>query len=214
MEVSRKTPPEMAKTYPYYRASVIKQSLVLLYRLSLKSSRDVIAYGVRLAMYMGLAHMMGTVWLRLDKNQDKIEPSINAMFFSSAFMSFMAVAYIPAFLEDRKVRANGLCGVIAFLTSNTLIGVPFLFVIATSFALTTYWLIGLNPSATSFFRYLLFLFLDLLAAESLVVLICAIVPIFVAALAITAFANGLFMSTGGFLVSPSVLEPVYVYFFC
>ena len=104
-------------------------------------------------------------------------------------------------------------GVTAFLVSNTLIGVPFLFVIATCFALTTYWLIALNPSATSFFRYLLFLFLDLLAAESLVVLICAIVPIFVAALAITAFANGLFMSTGGFLVNPSVLEPVYKYFF-
>lgn len=217
MGPSDKSPPEVAKTYPYYRAGVMKQSLVLLYRLYLKSNRDLIAYGVRLAMYMGLALMMGTVWLRLDTKQDKIQPFINAMFFSSAFMSFMAVAYIPAFLEDRnalvKERANGLYGVTAFLISNTLIGIPFLFVIAVFFALTTYWLIALNPSPSAFFRYLLFLFFDLLAAESLVVFICAIIPIFVGALAITAFANGLFMSTGGFLVSPTVLEPFYKYFF-
>jgi hypothetical protein len=45
-------------------------------------------------------------------------------------MSFMAVAYIPAYLEDRalffKERANGLYGPTAFMVSNFLIGLPFL----------------------------------------------------------------------------------------
>ena len=72
---------------------------------------------------------------------------------------------------------------------------------------------NLNPSVHAFFRYLLFLFLDLIAAESLVVLISSLIPVFVAALAITAFANGLFMSAGGFLVNPSILEPFYRDFF-
>ena len=51
-------------------------------------------------------------------------------FFGSAFMSFMAVAYVPAFLEDRaifvKERENGLYGTTVFLVSNFLIGVPYL----------------------------------------------------------------------------------------
>jgi hypothetical protein len=51
-------------------------------------------------------------------------------FFGSAFMSFMAVAYVPAFLEDRatfaKERANGLYGATPFMVSNFLIGLPFL----------------------------------------------------------------------------------------
>jgi hypothetical protein len=38
------------------------------------------------------------------------------------------------------------------------------------------------------------------------VLISSIIPVFVASLAITAFANGLWMSVGGFLVSPKVLN--------
>lgn len=45
-------------------------------------------------------------------------------------MSFMAVAYVPAFLEDRanyvKERANGLYGPTAFLISNFIIGLPYL----------------------------------------------------------------------------------------
>lgn len=98
-------------------------------------------------MYMGLAIMMGTVWLRLSPNQEHIQPFVNAIvspsslarlkqkadilqFFGSAFMSFMAVAYVPAFLEDRatfvKERANGLYGPTAFLVANFLIGLPYL----------------------------------------------------------------------------------------
>lgn len=41
-------------------------------------------------------------------------------------MSFMAVAYIPSFLEDRatyvKERENGLYGPTAFVLSNFLVG--------------------------------------------------------------------------------------------
>ena len=37
----------------------------LIYRSFIKSYRDVVAYGIRFAMYTGLAIMMGTVWLRL-----------------------------------------------------------------------------------------------------------------------------------------------------
>ena len=197
-----------------HKPNVFKQTVILVHRLLIKSYRDIVVYGVRLAMYVGLAILMGTVWLRLDTNQDKIQAYINAMFFSSAFLSFMAVAYIPAFLEDRAVlvreRDNGLYGVTSFILSNMIIGIPFLFIIALTFCLITYWLINLKGA---FILYLLFLFLDLIVAESLVVLVCSLIPNFVAALAITAFANGLFMSAGGFLVNPSILQPFYYYSF-
>lgn len=45
-------------------------------------------------------------------------------------MSFMAVAYIPAFIEDyhvfRKDRQNGLYGPLEFQLSNFIIGLPYL----------------------------------------------------------------------------------------
>jgi ABC-2 type transporter len=125
-----------------------------------------------------------------------------------------------------KERANGLYGVTAFLMANILIGIPFLcipthncadifFVVIISllFSVVTYWLINLRPGAEAFFNYLAILYLELIAAESLVVLISAISPIFVVALALTAFANGLWMTVGGFLVTPVVLNVFWKYTF-
>jgi ABC-type multidrug transport system permease subunit len=197
--------------------SSLRKTLVLLHRSWLKSYRDILAYWLRVAMYLGLAFMMGTVWLRLDSAQTNIQPFINAIFFSGAFMSFMAVAYIPAYLEDyssfQKERNNGLYGPTSFLVSNFLIGIPFIFLNTILFSIVTVFLVNFRHDATSFWKYVLWLFLDLLAAESLVVLISSIFPIFVAALAITAFANGLWMSVGGFLVPENVLNVFWYYTF-
>lgn len=132
-------------------------------------------------------------------------------------MSFMAVAYIPAYLEDRslfiKERANGLYGAMAFNLSNFITGIPYLFIISVLFSVVAYWLTNFRPTASAFFTWVMWLFLDLLAAESLVVLVSSMVPIFVVALAAIAFANGLWMCTGGFLVPPHALNPFWRYVF-
>ncbi|KAJ8062967.1 hypothetical protein OCU04_008212 [Sclerotinia nivalis] len=208
--------------------------MTLVHRAFIKSYRDVVAYGIRIAMYMGLAIMMGTVWLRLKTDQSDIQPYINAIFFGSAFMSFMAVAYVPSFLEDRstfiKERANGLYGPTAFMLSNFIIGLPYLCKCLTAvcpqaqltlcpvlitflFSVTTYFLSNFRPTGTAFFTWIMWLFLDLLAAESLVVLISSLFPSFVISLALTAFANGLWMSVGGFLVPPHILNVFWRYVF-
>lgn len=183
---------------------------------------------------------MGTVWLRLSTDQSSIQPFINAIFFGSAFMryvlhniplstlsyrrltislsySFMAVAYIPAALEDlstfRKERANGLYGPLPFTVSNFLIGLPYLFLISIIFSVIAYWLSNFRPTAVSFWTWVMWLFLDLLAAEGLVVLVTCLAPIFVVALAVTAFANGLWMCVGGFLVPLGTLNVFWKYVF-
>ena len=199
------------------RAPFLSVTLALLHRSFIKSYRDVVAYGIRFAMYIGLAIMMGTVWLRLPTTQSSIQPFTNAIFFGSAFMSFMAVAYVPAFLEDRatfiKERANGLYGASAFMIANFLIGLPYLFLISLIFSIIAYFLTNFRNTGDAFFTWVMWLFLDLLAGESLVVLMSSLFPNFVIALALTAFANGLWMSVGGFLVSPSILNPFWKYVF-
>ncbi|KAL7931407.1 P-loop containing nucleoside triphosphate hydrolase protein [Trichoderma chlorosporum] len=191
--------------------------LILIHRSWIKSYRDVMAYGIRVAMYLGLAILMGTVFLRFKTDQSYIQPLINAIFFGGAFMSFMAVAYVPAFLEDlsifRQERANGLVSPLSFMVANFIIGLPFLFAIALLFSVVTYWLSNFRPDGSAFFTWILWLFLDLVAAESLVVLVSSIFNIFVVALAATAFANGLWMCVNGFLVPMNILNPFWKYVF-
>ncbi|KAH8781222.1 P-loop containing nucleoside triphosphate hydrolase protein [Diaporthe sp. PMI_573] len=191
--------------------------LTLLHRSFIKSYRDVIAYGVRMAMYFGLAVMMGTVWVRLKTEQEYIQPYINAIFFGSAFMSFMAVAYVPAWLEDRlqyvKESSTGLYSAAHLVLSNFLIGTVPLFMIALGFSAISYYLSNFNPSASAFFTWVMWVFLDLLAAESLVVVIGSLAPNFVVALALVAFANGLWMCVNGFMLQPTILNVFYKYVF-
>ncbi|EZF25552.1 hypothetical protein H112_02130 [Trichophyton rubrum D6] len=197
--------------------NIVSTIVTLLHRSFIKGCRDVVAYGIRVAMYLGLAIMEGTVWLRLGTGQENIQPYINALFFCSAFMSFMAVAYVPSFLEDRatfiKERANGLYGATSFVISNFLIGMPFLFMITIIFSVVAYWLVNFRSGADTFFTLVMWLFLDLLAAESLVVMIASLFPNFVVALALTAFTNGIWMSVGGFMVAPAILNVFWRYVF-
>lgn len=191
--------------------------LTLMHRSFIKSYRDIVAYGLRIAMYVCLAIMMGTVWLRLSPTQSNITAFTNAIFFGGAFMSFMAVAYIPAYLEDlslyTKERLNGLYGPTTFMLANFLIGIPYLFIITILFSVVAYWLGNFRPGAEAFWTWVMWLFLDLLAAESLVVLLSSLIPIFVVALAATAFANGLWMCVNGFMVKPRTLNVFWRYVF-
>lgn len=61
------------------KPNFIAQVGTLLHRSFIKSYRDLVTYWIRLAMYIGLAIMMGTVWLRLSDAQQNIQPIINAI---------------------------------------------------------------------------------------------------------------------------------------
>ena len=212
----QKAGPNIAKM-KFAKQNAFIVPLVLLHRAWIKSYRDVVAYGIRIVMYLGLAILMGTVFLRLKTSQTDIQPFINAIFFGSAFMSFMAIAYVPAFLEDRatfaKERANGLCGPLAFTIANFLIGLPYLFFIAVLFSVVEYFLSNFQPNFNAFMMWVLWLFLDLVAAESLIVLVSSVFPVFVVSLAVAAFANGLWMCVDGFLVPMSTLNVFWKYVF-
>ncbi|KJZ79381.1 hypothetical protein HIM_01532 [Hirsutella minnesotensis 3608] len=194
-----------------------RRTVVMLQRGLIKSRRDILAHTIRLSMFLALGILMGTVWLQLGHDQNAVAPTMNAIFFGSAFLSMMAIAYVPSYVEDyfqfTLEYSNGLSLAIEFAFSNFLLSAIFSFIFALSFTLVVYWLLGLNSDASSFFSWLLWLFLDLLAAESLVVLLASILPQFVGTLAIFSFLSGLWFAVGGFMVPPDRLNHFYKYVF-
>ena len=91
-------------------------------------------------------------------------------FYAVAFLGFMSVAGIPAFLEERQVfvreRLNGLYGPGAYVLAGAIATLPYLFACTLLFAVLCYWSIGLHPGASEFFRFLGVLFLAVYTAES------------------------------------------------
>lgn len=81
------------------------------------------------------------------------------------------------------------------------------------FSAIVYWLIGFESTGRGFVTWVMWLYLDLLAAESMVVFFASVFPNFVLSLALIAFANGMWMSVGGFLVPPTILNIFWRYVF-
>jgi len=129
----------------------------------------------------------------------------------------MAVAGIPAFLEERHVftreRANGLYGVESYVVSNFLVSIPFIFIITVSFSGVAYYSMGLQETSEKFCTFASVLFLSLMIAEAQTVFISVAIPVFVAALAVTAFTNGLWMVVQGFFVQKKNIPDFWRYSF-
>lgn len=206
-----------AKSIDSNKPNVISRMSILLLRSFKKSYRDPMVYTARFVIYVAFAVVMGTIWLRLEPTQSSIQPFINAMFFGSVFISFLAVSYVPALLEDRlqydKDHQNGLYGPTEFIICNFVLGLPFIFTLAVVFSSLVYWLANFQPTVPAFCTWIMWLFLELLAAESVVVLAASVFPTFVLSLAIVAFANGVWISVSGFMVPLRTLNAFYKYGF-
>ncbi|CAG8441913.1 14201_t:CDS:2 [Acaulospora colombiana] len=193
-----------SKTTNRYARNFFAQSGIIMMRSLKNALRNVLMFWIRVAMYVMLAFLMGSTWWQVGFEQKNVQDRFSAHFFSVAFLAFMSVAGIPGFLEERLVfqreRANGFYSVGPYVLANTLVALPFVVIIAISFSIVAYPMIGLHDGGDHATKFVLFLFLALYVAESMVVFISACIPIFVAALAIAAFANGFFMVVEGYFV--------------
>ncbi len=207
--------PELVKLNAESKPPFLPRLAVLTHRSLIKSYRDGLAYTLRIAMYLALGLLAGTVWLQMDREQGAIQLVINALLVTCGFMSFMAVTYVPAFIEDYRLfrleRRNGLCDAGSFLLSNLIVGTPFMFVFSVGFSVLFYWLGNCRHDAGAFFAWTGWLFLDLMAAEGVVILCVAVFPSLVGALVLASLLNVLSFATAGTLVPPAQLNAFYKY---
>lgn len=94
---------------PFKGPSFLSQVTTLLHRSFVKSYRDIVTYWIRVAMYMGLAIMMGTVWLRLSPQQDHIQPFVNAIVSSSDMLPFLLSLTCNTVLRLSVHELHGCC---------------------------------------------------------------------------------------------------------
>lgn len=188
-----------------YPVSFLQQTKVLTYRGVLNTIRNPAVLWLRFAMYLMLALMVGLVWLRLGTTADFILDINYALFYVCAFMIFMSISVLPAYLEERSVlvreRANGSYSIGAYIVAHTLYELPYVFVLALMSSSVVYWMVGFTPSARRFFIFIANMFMSLFVAESMMVLLSAMIPILIVGIAAGAMLFGLFMCVMGAFIS-------------
>lgn len=109
METLRADPTE--KFIGREKGHPIHSALVLTERTFINMLRHAGFYWLRLAMYILLTICLGTIYVNLGTSYQDVFNRFAILFFSVAFLTFMAIAAVPAFIEDMKIavreRLNG-----------------------------------------------------------------------------------------------------------
>ena len=178
--------------------------VVLMSRSFKNMARNPAVIWLRLAMYLMMAFMIGTVFIHVADDTNKTLDLAGGLFFIVAFFAFMSVSALPIFLDDKhifvKERASGAYLVVTHQIASLVAAIPNVALLALGSTLVCFFAMGLDGSNGKFFQWVLNLFLTCLVAESICVLASVVVPFFIVALAMSASIFGLFMIVSGFWI--------------
>jgi len=105
-------------------------------------------FWMRLAMYIVLCLAIGFIYFQLGTSWKDVFSRAALLFFVVAFLTFMAIAGFPAFVDEMKIylreRLNGYYSPMVFTLSNTFASLPFIWVIACVSTVCVYFIAGLS----------------------------------------------------------------------
>ena len=207
----------MVEQFDKYAVGRWAQLLLLLERNHRNAARNPLLYWLRVVMYAGLAVVMGTIFFDPGSGFAAQEDRLSCIAFLFCFFSFMSVAAVPAFLEEKEVFVrevrSGTYGFLAYTVANTLSGLPWLFLISLLSSIGIYFLADLNTGVDHFFVFVLVLFAALAAAESVMVCISSVVDDALIGVFAGSGVYGAFVLLSGFFVPERKIPDMWIWLY-
>ena len=129
---------------------------------------------------------------------------LSCFFCCFCFVFFCLAIYI-------RERGNNHYGTLAYVASNFVSGLPWLFLISLVCTGLIYGMIQSRLGFEYFLIYLLTLFIGLMVAETMMVAISALTPYFIVGIAMGAGLLGLYMIVCGFFMLPKNIPPGWIW---
>ena len=194
----------------------VSQTGILTWRTLINNWRNIGLFWMRLALYIVLCLAIGFIYFQLGDSWKDVFSRAALLFFVVAFLTFMAIAGFPAFVDEMKIyireRLNGYYSPVVFTLANTLASLPFIWVIACISTVCVYFIAGLRSDGGDIIYFILDLFASLTVVESLMMAIAPIVPNFLMGIAAGAGLLGMYMVVCGFFQPlGSKPQPIFRY---
>ena len=190
------------KAMHHKKANFLEKFLFLTMRNFKNLFMNPLVLVVRVVMYIMLTFMVGAMFWDVGGryNEESIIARSSVLFYVDAFLVFMSIAAVPAFMMERaiveKELRNKLYHPWTFQMSNWFASWFGVILIAIVSSLFVVFMCNLNR----FGIFLVNLFLSLMIAEGLAFLVALIVPHYIIAMALIAGCYGMFMICCGFFI--------------
>lgn len=204
---------EVKRKHLFKPANIVEKFIFLSYRNLKNIFLNPLVLGVRIAMYIMLCFMVGAIFWDLGSsfNHGSIISRSSVLFYVDAFLVFMSIAALPAFMMERAIIEkeinNKLYHPILYQLSNwitSFVGIVIITIISTL-------LVVLMCNLNNFGIFFVDLFLSLLIAEGLASLCSILVPHYIIGMALIAGLYGMFMLCEGFLIVKDDIPPWFIW---
>ncbi|CAN4103253.1 unnamed protein product [Withania somnifera] len=161
------------------------------------------------ALLVGL--ILGSIFFNAYSNPKKLELQSQVGFFafSLTFLPSSNTEALPIFLEERRIlmreTSRGAYRIYTYNIANTIVFLPFLFIVALLYAIPVYWLVGLKYEFSAFAYYTLVSWMIFAMGNSFVAACSALVPNFLLGMSfIGCFIGAFFLFSGYFISKESI----------
>lgn len=165
---------------PSFATSFFSQSLVLGHRNMINILRTPELFFSRVGLMVVVGLTLGTLFLRAGISAKGVDQRQGFFGFLLALFIFTSTEALPVFLNERQIfireTSRGAYRVSAYVLSQALVILPFLFVLAMIFSCVSYFMVGLAKDAGAFFSFVFILFLTLAVANAFVAFMASFVP--------------------------------------
>lgn len=160
---------------------------------------------------------LGSVYLKVRKDEGGVAERLGLFAFSLSFLLSSTVEALPIYLQERRVlmkeASRGAYRISSYMIANTIVFLPFLFVVALLFAVPVYWLVGLNPSIAAFTFFTFVVWLIVLMASSLVLFLSAVSPDFISGNSLICTVLGAFFLFSGYFIPKESIPKYWLFMY-
>ncbi|XP_015873662.3 ABC transporter G family member 23 [Ziziphus jujuba] len=160
---------------------------------------------------------LGSVYIKVRKDDGGVAERLGLFAFSLSFLLSSTVEALPIYLQERRVlmkeASRGAYRVSSYMIANTIVFLPFLFVVAILFAVPVYWLVGLNPSIAAFTFFTFVVWLIVLMASSLVLFLSAVSPDFISGNSLICTVLGAFFLFSGYFIPKENIPRYWIFMY-
>ncbi|KAH0651174.1 hypothetical protein KY285_032103 [Solanum tuberosum] len=191
-----------------YSNSPLKEVLILSQRFcrNIFRTKQLFLAKVIQALLVGL--ILGSIFFNAYNNNTKnleLQSQVGFFAFCLTFLLSSNTEALPIFLEERRIlmreTSRGAYRISTYNIANTIVFLPFLFIVALLYAIPVYWLVGLKYEFSAFAYYTLVSWMIFAMGNSFVAACSALVPNFLLGMSFIGCLIGAFFLFSGYFIS-------------
>ncbi|KAJ0657710.1 putative ABC transporter, AAA+ ATPase domain, ABC-2 type transporter [Helianthus annuus] len=201
---------------PSFANPMWKEMLVLSKRSFRNSWRMPELFITRLGAVMVTGFILATMFWKLDDSPRGVRERLGFFAFAMSTTFYTCADALPVFIQERFIfmreTAYNAYRRSSYVLSHSLVAIPALVFLSITFAIITFWAVGLDGGASGFFFYFFIILCSFWAGSSFVTFLSAVVPHVMIGYVIVVAILAYFLLFSGFFINRDRIPDYWIWF--